>query len=122
MSYRLSSPRPPALAENDVERQCLDWLRARGWYPIRLHSALLRTLDNRFVRIGEIGLPDYVVLHARCPAFFLETKRPGAGLSPRQIKKRWELQTAYRLPVAVADGVETLAQWLKNHELEQAMK
>ena len=115
-TFRLRPPRAPKPRENDVEKQLKDWLLARGWYPVRQQSGLLKTLYGRFVRIGEVGIPDYVVLHARYPAFFLETKAPGRSLSPEQERKRWVIQAAYGLRVAVADGLETLKPWLEDHE------
>lgn len=114
-SFRLRSPPTPKATENDVEKQLKDWLLAHGWYPVRQQSALLKTLDGRYVRIGEVGVPDYVVLHARYPAFFLETKAPGKPLTPEQERKRWALTSAYGLAVAVADDLETLRAWMEGH-------
>ena len=111
--FRLTSPRPPKLVENDVERACLDLLRARGYYPVRLQSGRFKTPDDRWITIGEPGLPDYAVLKQD---FFLETKAPNQQPSAAQIKKAFELEAAYRIRVATVDNVERLAEWLAGFE------
>jgi hypothetical protein len=114
--FRLKPPPKLKLVENDVETACLQLLAYRGWYPVRLQSGLFKTPDGRWVRVGAVGLPDYVCLHERHPAFFLETKRPASGLSAQQAKKQWELRVAYKLAVATVDRVEALTPWLDAHE------
>ena len=110
--------RPPKvrLVENDVEKQCLDILRYRGFNPVRLHSGRFlapgRLCDEcrasaRWLTIGEPGIPDYVI-----PRFFLETKRPGADLSDAQKKKIWELEKMWDLRTVVVDNVDLLIAWL----------
>lgn len=113
MRYRLTCARPPKSSENDVEAALKDWLLTHNWYPVRLQSGLMRTPDHRFLRLGTPGLPDYVILHERQPAFFLETKRPGGVLSPAQVRTRWALAHGYGLPVCVADSLEKLTEWMK---------
>ena len=114
--FRLKPQPPPKLSENDVERACIDLLRVRGWYVVRLQSGLFKTPDGRFVRVGEKGLPDYVALHAVYPAFFLETKRPRRDTGAEQERKHWELTGAYHLAVVVIDRVESLKPWLDGFE------
>jgi hypothetical protein len=70
------------LSENHVRTACLDVLRAHQWWPIRQHVGRFKTPDQRWVTIGEVGDPDYVVIKA--PSFFLETKKPGGILSDEQ--------------------------------------
>lgn len=114
--FRLKHAPLPKLSENDVERQCLDLLRVRGWYVIRLQTGLFKTADNRWIKVGTKGMPDYVAIHPRYPAFLLETKRPGKALREEQAKLHWELTQAYRLAVVTIDGVERLTPWLDKHE------
>ena len=106
--FRLTSPKVK-LAENDVERACVDLLRLRGYYVVRLQSGLFRTPDGRWIRIGEPGLPDYACLKND---FFLEVKRPGAKLSEVQVNKIFELEAAHKIAVATVDSVERLIAWL----------
>jgi len=112
--FELTSPR---LNENDIEAQCLGLLWRRGYYPVRLNSGLFKTADNRWVRVGERGLPDYIAIHERYRGFFLEVKRPGGKLSEDQQIKIRNLRHAYHLRVAAVDSVETLHAWLNEHEV-----
>lgn len=115
--FRLVPPPKPKLVERDVAKACKQLLAYRGYYPVRLQSGLLKSLDGqRVVPVGEIGLPDFVFVHERYPAFFLETKRPNGQLSDAQKKKHWEMTVAYRLAIATIDRVEALTPWLDAHE------
>ncbi|HEY1897581.1 MAG TPA: hypothetical protein VGG62_14975 [Terracidiphilus sp.] len=109
--FRLKAPLP--LAENDVERACLDLLRLQGYWATRLHVGKFKTIDGRWITIGEKGLPDWIALHARRPGFLLEVKRPGGGLSADQIFKIQQLTLGYRLAVAVVESALELAHWLE---------
>lgn len=107
--------KPPGLhiSENDVRKACLDILRLRQWWPIRQHVGRFKTIDQRYIVIGETGDPDYVVV--KPPGFFLETKRPGGELSPEQIKRISDLKTFYGLDTVVVESVEQLIEWLDRH-------
>ena len=109
--FRLTSSRI-TLTENDVERQCIDLLRLKGYYVVRLQSGLLKTPDGRWIRVGEPGLPDYVCVKRD---FFLEVKRPWGKLSGAQVNKIFELE-ACGYAVAAIDSVERLATWLADYE------
>jgi hypothetical protein len=102
------------LSENDVRKACLDLLRLHQWWPIRQHVGLFKTADQRWIRIGETGDPDYVVIKA--PSFFLELKRPGGELSHEQIAKIHQLKQFYGLETVVVESVEELMDWLKRYE------
>jgi hypothetical protein len=115
----LTSPKLK-LTENDVERACLDVLAYRGYKVVRHQVGRFKTVDGRWITIGEAGFPDYIALHATRPAFLLEVKRPGAVLSSEQLVKIQQLEIGYRLAVAVVDSVEALADWLSRHEAEAA--
>src|SRR5262245_14588478 len=110
--FRLTSPRVK-LVENDVEKACIDLLRLRGYYVVRLQSGRFKTVDGRWVTIGEPGLPDYACLKRD---FFLECKAPKKQPSAAQIEKAFELEAGYRIAVATVDSVEHLARWLHAHE------
>ena len=84
---------PLKLSENDVEKQCMDYLRLYHWEPIRLHAGRFRTLDGKRVITGAVrGTPDYICIHHRHPAFYLEVKRPKGTLSPDQVKRHREIE------------------------------
>lgn len=115
LQFRLRSPQIQ-LSENDVERACLDLLQLHHYLVLRLQSGLFKTPDDRWVRLGAKGLPDYAALHQVHPGFLLEVKRPGGSLSPDQQLKIREIQLGYHLAIVVVDSVEGLIQWLKQHE------
>jgi hypothetical protein len=114
-SFRLKPPLP-AGRERDIVNACLDLLRVRQYYPVRLQSGLFKTPDDRFVRIGEPGLPDYVAVHELYPAVFVEFKRRGGKPRPEQIEKIQILRDVLRLAVAVVDDPAALAEFLTTHE------
>jgi hypothetical protein len=112
--FRLKSP--PGPSENDVERGCIALMQLRGYWVIRVQSGLFKTPDNRWIRIGEKGIPDYAAVHERWPGFLLEIKRTGGGLSPEQIQKIQELEMGYRLSVGVVDSTTAMSSFLDTHE------
>ena len=108
--------RPPSVdvSENDVKKGCLDLLRLNGWWPIRQHVGLFKTPDGRFVHMGVVGDPDYVIVKA--PSFFLELKRPGGELRPEQSDRIFQLRQFYGLETLVVDGAEELMEWLNRQK------
>jgi hypothetical protein len=109
----LKSPRL-TLSENEVEKACLDLLRYRGWWPIRLHAGLFKSADDkRWIRGVEKGTPDYVAV--RAPSFFVETKRTDGKLSDLQSQKIFQLKNFYGLETAVVKDSQDLLDWLDQH-------
>ena len=100
-----------------MERACLDLLRYRGYYVMRLHAGTFKSADGkRWIKGVEKGTPDYGCIHERFPGFLMEVKRPGAEPSPEQIRKILEISRGYRLAIAVVDTVDALEVWLRQHE------
>jgi hypothetical protein len=117
MRYRLQSPKPCRPKEKELAKDVCAFLLRRGWYPLRQQTGLFKSFDGRrIIPVGFEGLPDYVVMHEIYPAFFIETKRPGAKPSDVQQRRAWELRTAYKLAVTTADSVDGLRVWLEGHE------
>jgi hypothetical protein len=102
-----------------VERACLDLLRLKGYWVIRQQSGRFKTPDDRWITLGQKGLPDYAAVHETFPGFLMEVKRPGADLSPDQKTKIKEIRLGYRLAIAVVDTVESLMEWLGEHEAQK---
>lgn len=108
---------PPPLRENDIERACLDLLRYRGYYVMRLHAGTFRTADGkRWIKGVQKGTPDYGCLHESFPGFLMEVKRPGADATEDQKQKILEIRLGYHLAIAVVDTVDALEVWLGKHE------
>lgn len=117
MNFKLTPEKMARLRENDVERQCLDFLAARGYVVTRIHTGLFKSPDGRrWIKGAEKGTPDYVATHATFPGFYLETKRPGGAMTQAQRQKRWEIEEGYRIQVALIDRIERLRPWLDAHE------
>jgi hypothetical protein len=114
--FRLRSPHIK-LVENDVEKACADFLSLRGYRLERLHAGRFKTLDGRrYITGAEPGTPDFLAVHGRHRAFYLETKAPRGVLSPAQRWMHQILTRGYRLQVATIDDVSELADWLRKHE------
>ncbi len=62
-------PDPPKGAapvrEADVTKQVIDFLKVRGWRPVRMHSGLFRGRQASRVRVGEVGMSDWLVARYR---------------------------------------------------------
>ena len=114
--FRLRPPRLK-LSENDVESACMDVLRLRGYWVVRVQAGTFKSVDGRrWIKGADKGTPDYACLHQQYPGFLLEVKRPGADASPEQKHKIMEIRLGYHLAIAVIDTVEALAVWLGQHE------
>jgi hypothetical protein len=114
-AFRLTPP--PRLVENDVERACLDLLRYRGYWVVRVHAGTFKSADGRrWIKGADKGTPDYACVHERFLGFLLEVKRPGADASPEQKQKIMEIRLGYHLAIAVVDSVDALDAWLRQHE------
>lgn len=86
-----------------ITDQVIGWLRVKRFYCVRLNSGLISTPDGRRMRIGEKGLPDWLIIKGwRC--FFLELKAPTKTLSPDQ--ENWFAWAAREgIPAMWADGL-----------------
>jgi hypothetical protein len=108
---------PPRLSEKHVTLSCLDLLRLRGYYPLRLPVGVFKSLDGkRYQTYGEPGLPDWIAAHSLYPAPFFEIKAPDGKLRPDQIRKIGELEQVYSLSVAVISDPAHLSAWLDRYE------
>ena len=62
--------KPPSQSENDVEFDCLTFLKAQGWRPDRNPRGVLYTYDGRPMTIGRKGQCDWRAVRVRmmpCP-------------------------------------------------------
>jgi hypothetical protein len=119
MPFRLTPPKKPKTVENDVESGCLDFLRVRGYFPIRIHCGKFWSLDKKRILTGaKKGTPDWAFLHARYPGFLLETKRPGQEPTKEQRERMQEIVLGYHLEILVADDVDIVIAFVKRREKE----
>lgn len=103
----------PERTENDVEYNCIGWLREQGWIAERNPVALLYTRDGRPHPVGRPGACDWRLkrsTHNQLHYFELECKKPGAEPDKRQ--REYMAQMAAHGVVAVyADSLAMLQQW-----------
>lgn len=115
--FRLTSPKPAPQVEAHVIQACLDILRLKQWWPVRLHAGRFKTLDGkRYITGVPKGTPDYIAVHAFYPGFLVEFKRPGEVPTPEQEQVALMIRLGYRIATAAVDSVEALSEWLKLHE------
>ena len=76
--WRLDGPvTAPAIPERAIQAACMEYLRLRGYYVLRLNSGALPNAHGRPVRMLPAGTPDVQALKAGQPPLFVEVKRPG---------------------------------------------
>lgn len=75
------------IKESDIQRQCLDWLRANGFFASKLHIGPVQLGNGkRFAKNPLRGAPDLFCLKDAI-YYGIEVKKPGGRLSSDQI--RW---------------------------------
>jgi hypothetical protein len=105
------------LREADIAKACLDLLKLRGWYVVRVLCGRFWTLDKRRMVSGPApGTPDYLCVHAIHPGFFLELKRPGGKLEPMQKFQIAGIEQGYHVLCQVIDHPRALTEFLDLHE------
>ena len=108
----------PKLAEKDIQRQIIDLLRAHNWTVLqtnKFHSGNAVVVQGA----SEPGIPDLqarrkydsYVVHDLQRVIWIEVKRPGGELSPKQ--EQWLLLAKLRgEAVIVAESVEQVAEYI----------
>ena len=105
------------LSEKQIAGPCLDVLKLRGWYAVRVLCGRFWTLDKRRVVSGPPkGTPDYLCVHPEHPGFFLETKRPRGKLGAEQIFQIRAIQQGYRVACIIIDSPHQLTEFLARWE------
>ncbi len=68
------------LAEREVAKAVIGWLRMRGWLALRLNAGAVRGITgNSFMRLQPKGCPDWVALRYDRQPLFLEFKKSHGG-------------------------------------------
>jgi hypothetical protein len=113
----LTPPKPAKQVEKDVVQACLDYLKLRGYYPIRQHCGKFWTWDKTRILTGAAkGTPDWAFMHAVYPGFLLEAKRPGEEPSAQQALCIRDIYIGYRLDIVVIDSIDTLRAFVDRRE------
>jgi len=113
-AFRLTAP---AISENDIEAGCVTILQLHGYWAVKLHAGVFKSLDGkRHVHGVKKGTPDYACLHEKHRGFLMEVKRPGGELSLEQQTEIRLLKLRYRLPIVVVESADELCKFLTQHE------
>lgn len=79
------APTPAKLLEADVTRQCLDFLEAHGWRPVRMGRGVATFGNRGTVTFGEPGVTDWEMIkyiptseRGLCRLVWCEFKQPGS--------------------------------------------
>lgn len=116
------------LSESHVVGQCIDFLKAERFIPVRQHVGLFYpagevkrqlkahnyTLSTwKPITIGEAGNTDWLIAHPNFPAWWLELKKTKGGIvSPEQIEKHAYLRRIGYL-LCVSNGLDHLQVWME---------
>ena len=121
-AFRLRAPNKIRLSEADVVRQCSDYLRAKGYWVHRNPVGKYQAPSGHWATFGPPGIPDYLAIHHRHPAFFIEYKRPRGyrqsqgKLRPTQVLQFAVIRDDYGLHAVKIDSLEALIEFLQEHE------
>jgi hypothetical protein len=89
------------MRERDIETKCRMIAKSKGW------------LLPKWVSPGNGGVPDRILIGPHGIVGFVEFKRPGNSLSPRQQLWRNKLLTRGH-PYAVVDNVEAFVDFMED--------
>jgi len=98
--FELSKDRKTVvLSENAVEQQITEFLRWRGWYPVRMHvgafvpyAKAMEAMETGklgprdVISMNAEGVADWLVIHANYPPIWIEVKRRGKRPTAAQMK------------------------------------
>ena len=71
------------MKESEIQSQCLDWLKANGYFAIKLHLGPIKIGSGRNVRNPMAGAPDIFALKDGI-YYGIEVKKAGGKVSDRQ--------------------------------------
>lgn len=101
------------LTEKQITQQVIGVLKTQGYTCIRLNSGLVQNMAGVRMRLGEVGLPDWIVLRGS-EYCLLEMKATGKSLTP--IQAAWHADAKRKgLRVAWTNELEGL-----RHKIEGA--
>lgn len=134
--WLLTPDQLPPLKESHVIKQHKDFLEHRGWYLIRIHvgtfvplrcfmalanaikkgnPALIKKAvadaQRSIITIGKEGQSDYLAVHPQYGALWVEFKRPGGKIRPKQLTFYDEITRAYRFLAVITDNIDEFMAW-----------
>jgi hypothetical protein len=113
-------PNPKQLREREVTKQIVDFLRWRGWRPVRM----MRTVVPGQFQAGEPGMPDFFFVKyldaaredtgkktGRCYCMWIEMKRSSRGKLSEAQRKWRERERGRGALVTLADDIDFFSAW-----------
>jgi len=101
--------------ENDVEYNCIKWLKDLRWIADRIHVGVFYTRDGRVVAIGRPGQPDWRFKRRRQ---YMEIEFKAPGKKPNKQQEEY-LATMRALGVLCTwvDSLTALQAWYTDANL-----
>lgn len=106
--------KPPKQSENDVEAECIGWLRKQGWIVRRQHSGVFYTRDGRPLKIGETGECDWRAFkggdaRGKLHQQYFELEVKATGKKPSKAQREYILKRLHQGVVAIwADSLDNM--------------
>ena len=94
------------MKESDIQKQIVDYLKARDFIIIRNNSGTVR-VGARWINLGDAGSADFIGMHPKTGKFIaIEVKRPGETLNKKQVE--------FRGKVLNGNGIHIIATCLED--------
>ena len=114
-------PKVPKQTENEVEAECIGWLRKQGWIVRRQHSGVFYTRDGRPLKVGETGECDWRafkggdargILHQQ----YFELELKATGKKPSKAQRNYMTKRMHQGVLAFwADSLDSMQRQLSYH-------
>lgn len=112
-------------SENEVERDIVAWMQARGWRRFRNHVGRIVMGDGSTAVIGKRGTPDWTfrrtIRRGLCQVIHLEAKAEGKKPTGQHGKEQLEqiaLLDHLGEPACWANSLEMWLAWYETQGLE----
>lgn len=100
------------MTEATVQKQIVDYLKARGHTVVRINSGGIKLRSSQYVHLAEPGTPDLLSIDRRGNHVWIEVKRQGGDLRKDQIE--WIAEHRTRgCTVLVAQSLDDVTEHVK---------
>lgn len=102
------------IKEKDVQRACLDVLRAKKIFHWRNNSGAYKTEHGSFIRFGIKGSPDIIAIHPKTGQFIgieVKTKKGKLNENQKLFKKKVEENNAIYIVVRSTEDIVNFIEY-----------